>query len=181
MRFREGEIYEGGISITGGEGPRRRWIVVAPFGKHYLQSVDTPGDIRCRPLHAATRGLAEGRLALVGFEPEHPVLLLQRLKEHHQINDTHLGLRGENLRKMLHLLDRAAHVGEAYAPFIAGEILSLHNEIPNPSRWEWRVGPDSDKAIAERVTGLMEVWTLNHGEAAHGFTTSETAELHPNA
>ena len=181
MQFREGEIYEGGISITGGEGPNRRWIVVAPFGKHYMQSVDAPGDIRCRPLHAAERGLSEGRLVLVGFEPEHPVLLLQRLKEHHQINDTHLGLRGENLRKMLRLLDSAAQVGESYAPYIAGEILSLRNEIPSISRWEWRDGPGRDEAIAERVTGLLEAWTLNHDTIHTGFANNENAAQRADA
>ena len=173
MEFREGEIFDGGLSITGGEGARRRWIVVAPFGKCHLQSIDVPSDIRHRPLHAAERGLHEGHLHWIGYDPEHPVLLLQRLKEERQISDTHLGLRGENLRKMLRLLDAAARSGDPCTPFVAGEILCLHNEIRLPSRWEWRDGPGSREAVAERVTGLLEMWVMNRAPHETARPTAE--------
>ncbi|GAB6041804.1 hypothetical protein [Endothiovibrio diazotrophicus] len=181
MQFTEGEIYQGGISITGGEGTDRRWIVVAPFGKRHLQSIDAPTEIHYRPLHAAERGLREGRLERIGFEPQHPVLLLQRMKEEHQISDTHLGLRGENLEKMLHLLHSAAHVGESWAPFVAGEILSLRNEISIPSRWDWHDAPGRDEEIAERVTGLLEVWRMKRQEPGVEFAAEPAGELRHEA
>ena len=43
MEFSEGQIYTGNISMSGGNhGPTRSWIVVSPFNKTHIHSIDEP-------------------------------------------------------------------------------------------------------------------------------------------
>lgn len=125
MQYNEGEIYEGTISLSGGEGPLRRWIVVAPFGKAQIHSIDNPLELHCWPIALIELGVREGKLKFVGTDTNHPVITLQRVKERVGIEDSHLGLHGASLNAMLELLDCAAMTGEAYTPYVAGEILAL--------------------------------------------------------
>lgn len=124
-RMREGEVYEGHVSISGGEGPQRRWLVVAPGGKAHIHSIDNPADLHCWPLHVVRQGLADGRMAYVDFQPHHPVLQLQRAKEARGLRDCHLGLRGAAVESMVVILEEAVAGGLPYAPYAAGEILAL--------------------------------------------------------
>ncbi len=150
MELEEGEIYEGAISLSGGEGPPHRWIVVAPFGKKHIHSIDDPAELHCWPLSVAQRGLEEGRLRYVGQEPGHPVLHLQRLKEAADIPDVHLGLHGEAVEKMLSLLEQAAEQGETHAPYAAAEIKAFIVRSSFPDQEMER--------LRERVDQLLSLW-----------------------
>jgi len=131
MELKEGQIYEGHVSLSGAEGPMRRWIVVAPFNKTHIHSIDNPIELHCWPTSVIHQGIRTGRLKLLDTDPGHPVVRLQRAKEAFGIKDTHLGLRGESLNKMLGLLGVAVAMGEDYAPYIAGEILALIKSAPH--------------------------------------------------
>ena len=139
MTIKEGQIYEGTISISGGGDVPRRWIVVSPFGKTHIHSIDNPLELHCWPAPLIEEGLKKGLVSLVGEEPEHPMVELQRDKEALAIHDTHLGLDNNSANRMLDLLQTAAENGKETAPYVAGEILSSlersnfseedHNEI----------------------------------------------------
>lgn len=122
--IKEGQIYEGSISISGDQDISRTWIVVSPFGKTHIHSIDDPLDLHCWPAPLIEEGLRKGLISLVGEEPEHPMVRLQREKETMQIHDTHLGLDGERVNRMLDLLQNATERGADTAPYVAGEILS---------------------------------------------------------
>lgn len=77
------------------------------------------------PLAIAEQATTEGRLTLIETDDNHPVIRLQRRKEALGIQDAHLGLRGDNLERMLVLLQQAVSAGEDYAPYAAGEVTSL--------------------------------------------------------
>lgn len=125
MELQEGQIYKGGISLMGDEGPYRSWLVVAPFGNLHIHSIDDPLDLHCWPAIAAEKGLANNRLKLVGAQPDHPVISLQRLKERHDIRDIDLGLSNENLDKMLRLLEQLLDDSSALAAYAAGEVMAM--------------------------------------------------------
>ena len=127
MQLEEGQLYAGGVSLTGDDGPYHDWIVVSPFGRMHLHSIDDPLLLHCLPLNAAHRSLAAGGMRLVGSDPDHPVLQLQREKERRGIQDSHLGLHGEDLQGMLELLEEAVAARSPYAAYAAGEIRGLIN------------------------------------------------------
>jgi len=122
--IKEGQIYEGTISISGGNDIQRKWIVVSPFGKTHIHSIDNPLELHCWPAPLIEEGLKKGLLSLVGEDPTHPMVRLQRDKEAMQIHDTHLGLDGERVNRMLDLLQSATESGGETAPYVAGEILA---------------------------------------------------------
>jgi len=148
--LQEGQIYEGTISISGDVGPLRKWIVVAPSGKTHIHSIDNPVELYCWPKHAALTGIQNGNLRLVGFEPDHPILRLQRKKEAAGITDAHLGLNNASMIKMLDLLDRATAAGETYTPYAAGEVLAL---MPRGLYREEEL-----RAIERRVHAALATW-----------------------
>ncbi|MGA7799859.1 MAG: hypothetical protein WCC36_03530 [Gammaproteobacteria bacterium] len=157
MKLVEGQIYEGPVSAFGGEAPLQRWMVVAPFGKMHCHSISDPLDLHCMPLAIAEQLTAEGRLSLADTDSGHPVLRLQRRKEALGIHDAHLGLRGENLERMLALLERAVADDEDYTPYAAGEVLSLLCRL------------HSDEQVASirtRVERYMSQW--RHQETGGG-------------
>lgn len=124
MELEEGQIYEGTLSISGGDGPFRRWLVVSPFGKTHIHSVDDPLDLHCWPASLVEPGIESGRLSYVGREPDHPAIRVQRLKERLGVRDVHLSIDERQLHRLLDAL-RAAVADEAdYAAYLAGEILS---------------------------------------------------------
>jgi hypothetical protein len=126
MKFREGQIFKGNISLSGGnDGPTRNWIVVSPFNKTHIHSIDDPLDLHCWPLFSAQKGIEGGYLKLIETDINHPVMQLQRDKEKFDINDVHMGLHGETLNKMIQLLEQAVANGLSYAPYAAGEILAF--------------------------------------------------------
>ena len=126
MKFTEGQIFKGNISLSGGDdGPTRSWIVVSPFNKTHIHSIDDPLDLHCWPLFSAEKGIEGGYLKLIKTDIEHPVMQLQRDKEKFDISDVHMGLHGESLKKMFQLLERAVANGLSYAPYAAGEILAF--------------------------------------------------------
>ncbi|MCG6938720.1 MAG: hypothetical protein LJE83_11210 [Gammaproteobacteria bacterium] len=126
MEFKEGQIYKGNITISGGDhGPARNWIISPPFNKTRLMSIDDPLDLHCWPIDAARKGIQGDYLKLVYTDIDHPAVHLQRYKEKLGISDIHLGLYGEHLNKMTELLRLAAGEGRPYAPFVAGEILAF--------------------------------------------------------
>jgi len=126
MKFREGQIFKGNITLSGGnDGPTRSWIVVSPFNKTHIHSIDDPLDLHCWPLFSAQKGIEEGYLELIETDIDHPVMQLQREKENLDINDVHMGLQGESLNKMFQLLEQAVANGLSYAPYAAGEILAF--------------------------------------------------------
>ncbi len=124
----EGQIYEGAVSLSGENGPYHRWMVIAPFGRTHALSIDNPFDLHCLPLHPLQCGLESGRLRYVESEADHPMLQLQRVKELYQVRDTHLGLAGDNIDKMLTILEDAIETQQSYAPYAAAEILALLSE-----------------------------------------------------
>lgn len=77
------------------------------------------------PLGILTQAVREGRLRLTDTRADHPVLRLQHAKEQAGLVDTHLGLHGQQLDRMLDLLDQATAQGEDYRLYLAGEILAL--------------------------------------------------------
>lgn len=125
MDFRPGDIYQGAITAFGHEGPLTHWIVVDPFGRTHFHSIDDPYHLHCMPLAIAEAALLDGRLEWLMYDPEHPVIELQRVKESMEIPDSHLGLKGPFLTRMLVLLENAVASGAPYAPYAAGEIISL--------------------------------------------------------
>ncbi len=143
----EGQIYEGTVSISGESGPYHRWMVIAPFGRVHALSIDNPFDPHCLPLHPLQRGLESGRLRYVESEADHPMLQLQRVKELHQVRDTHLGLAGDNIDKMLAILEDAIEKQLSYAPYAAAEILTLLSES--------LCAPDQEQRVRNRVYDLV--------------------------
>ena len=125
MDLRPGDIYQGAITAFGHPGPLTHWIVVDPFGRTHLHSFDDPYHLHCMPLTIARQAMKDGTLQWLMYDPEHPVIELQRAKERMDIPDAHLGLRGPFLTRMLTLLENAVANGAPYAPYAAGEILSL--------------------------------------------------------
>jgi hypothetical protein len=132
MDFEEGQIYEGRVSLMGEEGPLRNWLVVAPFGKLHIHSIDDPLDLHCWPAATLKMGSESERVRLVGNDAGHPVIRLQRLKEEMGIQDSDLGLSNENLHKMLRLLHRLLDEQSELGPYAAGEVLALMRRSPIP-------------------------------------------------
>jgi hypothetical protein len=156
MKLQEGQVYEGRISLTGGEGPLRRWLVVAPFGKTHIHSVDDPLETHCWPVTAISEGLAAGRVSLIGYDPDHPMIRLQRAKEACGIRDAALGLPRDMLEKMVALLKQALVEDREVALYAAGEIIELIQRTPVP---------DAQAKSIERYIGKV----LNH-RTAKGVT-----------
>lgn len=125
MKLEEAQILAGEVASFGGPGPMQRWIIVAPFGKAYALSIDDPSEPHIMPLCVARDALVEGRLKIVGRDEHHPALRLQRAKEQMNVRDTHMGLYGDNLAKMLQLLRDALASGKDYAAYAAGEIQAM--------------------------------------------------------
>lgn len=132
MQLEEGQIYEGGISISGGDGPLRRWLVVAPFGKTHIHTIDAPLDLHCWPVTLVESGIESGRLRYVGTEPDHPALQVQRIKERLGVRDAHLSISEQCLERLLGALRFAVETGMEYAPYLAGELLAAvsHSVLP---------------------------------------------------
>lgn len=158
MRFIEGELYEGEVGSFGGEAPRQRWFVIAPFGKLSIQSIDDPLDLHYMPLSVARDAIASGRLVALGPCKDHPVLALQRAKEARNIVDTHMGRCGDNLERMLALLQDAMASGANYAQYAAGEIFAMLRGVRHTG---------SDITHTER-----EVWLMLHAAQRAGQNTA---------
>lgn len=124
MELEEGQIYEGTLSISGGDGPFRRWLVVSPFGKTHIHCIDDPLDLHCWPASLVEPGIESGRLRYVGKDPEHPGIRVQRLKEALGVRDVHLSINDRQLDRLLGALRSAVAAEADYAPYLAGEILS---------------------------------------------------------
>lgn len=124
MELEEGQIYEGTLSISGSDGPFRRWLVVSPFGKTHIHCVDDPLDLHCWPASLVEPGIESGRLHYVGNDPDHPAIRVQRLKETLGVRDVHLSINELQLERLLDALRSAAAEEADYAPYLAGEILS---------------------------------------------------------
>lgn len=124
MELEEGQIYEGTLSISGGDGPFRRWLVVAPFGKIHIHCVDDPLDLHCWPASLINPGIESGRLRYVGKEPDHPGIRVQRLKEKLGVQDVHLSINERILERLLDALREAVNTEQNYSAHLAGEILS---------------------------------------------------------
>ena len=124
MELEEGQIYEGNLSISGGDGPFRRWLVVSPFGKTHIHCIDDPLDLHCWPASLVSPALADGRLRYVGSDPDHPGIQVQRLKEALGIRDAHLSIDERQLERLLDALRTTVSDNAALAPYLAGEILS---------------------------------------------------------
>lgn len=125
MNLQEGQVFEGRLSLTGAEGPMRRWLIVAPFGKTHIHSIDNPLETHCWPARAISEGLAAERVKLVDFCPDHPMIRLQRAKEAYGIRDTALGLPRDRLEKMLKLVKQLVDKDREVALYAAGEIIEL--------------------------------------------------------
>jgi len=123
MQLQEGQIYAGTLSISGGDGPFRRWIVVAPFGKTHIHSIDDPLDLHCWPASLVEPGVESGRLQYVDTAADHPALRVQRLKETLGVRDAHLSIDDRQLERLLDALRAAVNAGHDTAPYLAGEIL----------------------------------------------------------
>ena len=147
-RLKEGQVYEGRVSLSGGEGRLHRWLVVAPFGKYHIHSIDDPAELHCWPLSVIHHGLAQGRMAYLGDRPDHPVLKLQRAKEARGLKDCHLGLRGQAVVSMMAILEEAVAAGAAYVPYAASETLALLDRT--------RYSEDEVAALARRIAGLLD-------------------------
>lgn len=124
MELEEGQIYEGNLSISGGDGPFRRWLVVSPFGKTHIHCIDDPLDLHCWPASLVPPALVAGRLRYVGKEPAHPAIHVQRLKERLGVHDVHLSINEHQLERLLDALRWAVGEADESAPYLAGEILS---------------------------------------------------------
>ena len=131
MQLEEGQIYEGGISISGGDGPFRRWMVVSPFGKTHIHSVDDPLELHCWPVTLVESGIESGRLRYVGETLDHPAIAVQRIKEKLGVHDTHLSISQHALERLLDALRAATDAGEEHALYLAGEILSAVSHSAN--------------------------------------------------
>ena len=150
MRLEEGQIYEGPVAALGAEGPVQRWIIVSPFGKTHGHSIGDPMELHCMPLGIAQRAIEDGRLVLIGTDLTHPTIRLQRIKETLRLEDTHLGLHGDSLERMLVLMEDAARQGDECAPYAAGEVLALMSEP--------RQSPEEIAAVVARVERAMTAW-----------------------
>lgn len=148
--FSEGDLYEGSVSLSGGDGLFRRWIVVSPFGRIHIHSIDDPLELHCWPISVLTQGLQEGKLRHIGAQPDHPLIRLQRRKEAAGIADAHLGLHGDDMERMFELLEMAAAEGIPYAPYAAGEIIAFTARAPF-----------SDEALSEIRARVHEVLDTN--------------------
>ncbi len=158
MNIREGQIYEGTVSIAGTpDETLRRWIVVAPFGKTHIHSLSEAGALHCWPISVIINGLEQGNVRLVDEAPDHPILQLQRAKESHGIVDTHLGLNEKRLEQMLALLQRAANENASYTRHTAAEILSLLD----PSA----LGNDKVQQAHDKVQRLLRSWQERNAPA----------------
>ncbi|MBU1190083.1 MAG: hypothetical protein KKA36_00770 [Gammaproteobacteria bacterium] len=124
MQLEEGQVYEGGISISGDDGPFRRWLVVSPFGKTHIHCVDDPLDLHCWPVKLIEWGVESGRLSYIGKIPEHPAIQVQRVKEQLGVRDTHLSIPLLCIERLVEALRAAVDSGEDYAVYLAGEIIS---------------------------------------------------------
>jgi hypothetical protein len=155
MSLLEGQIYEGEVSLMGDAGPLRRWLVVAPFGKIHIHSIDDPLDLHCWPAATMELGLASGRVRLVGHDAGHPVIRLQRLKEHYGIEDADLSLLNGNLAKMLALLRQLCEQDRELAVYAAGEVYALLPRTPLPD--------EQAESIKSEVAGLLD--TIGSGLA----------------
>lgn len=133
MDLEEGQIYQGSVSLMGEEGPLRHWLVIAPFGKLHIHSIDDPLELHCWPAATLEMGMASERVRLVGKDTDHPVIRLQRLKEKMEIRDSDLGLSNENLHRMLQLLRQLFEEHSELAPYAAGEVFALMRRSPIPS------------------------------------------------
>jgi len=125
MHLVEGQIYAGEIGSFGGEDSYQHWIVIAPFGKTYLQTADDPLSVHFMPIHIAHMAIDSGQFHLVEMNSLHPIVRLQRAKEARTIRDTHMGCCGDNLNQMVSLLNRAVSDNIDFAPYLAGEILAM--------------------------------------------------------
>jgi hypothetical protein len=132
MNLQEGQIYEGHVSLMGEEGPTRKWLVVAPFGKTHIHSIDDPLELHCWPATSLVRGLENSRVELIGHNPDHPVIRLQQRKEALGIRDSDLGLNNGNLHKMLVLLQQLLDEDSDMAAYAAGEVFALMRRTPLP-------------------------------------------------
>jgi len=131
MQLEEGQIYEGGISISGGDGAFRRWLVVSPFGKTHIHSVDDPLELHCWPVTLVESGIESGRLRYVGERLDHPAIAVQRVKEKLGVRDSHLSISQHALERLLDALRAATDAGEEHALYLAGEILSAVSHSAN--------------------------------------------------
>lgn len=157
MKLEEAQILAGEVASFGGPGPMQRWIIVAPFGKAYALSIDDPSEPHIMPLCVARDALVEGRLKIVGRDEHHPALRLQRAKEQMNVRDTHMGLYGDNLAKMLQLLRDAVATGKDYAAYAAGEIQAMLQG----ARYRFR---DLD-AVQEELQAILGGHPDRHGGA----------------
>lgn len=146
LTLEEGQIYEGPVSLSGGPGPHRRWIIVAPFGRLYGQSIDDPVELHWLPLNAVREGIDDGRLRYLGHEPEHPAVRLQRVKEMLDIRYAHVGLHGQELERMFALLESAIAAHADYAVYALGELRALLDVA---------FDEQEEHLIAERVDRLL--------------------------
>lgn len=148
MDLEEGQIYEGSVSLMGEEGPLRNWLVIAPFGKLHIHSIDDPLELHCWPAATLEMGVEAGRVRLVGQDSGHPVIRLQRMKEEMEIRDSDLGLSNENLHKMLRLLHRLFDEHSELAPYAAGEVFALMRRSPIP--------PPHVKSIERHIFNMLK-------------------------
>jgi hypothetical protein len=153
MDLEEGQIYEGSVSLMGEEGPLRNWLVIAPFGKLHIHSIDDPLELHCWPAATLEMGVDAGRVRLVGMDNEHPVIRLQRMKEAMEIRDSDLGLSNENLHKMLQLLHRLFDEHSELAPYAAGEVFALMRRSPIP--------PPHVKSIERHIVNMLKAYTAS--------------------
>ena len=161
MELQEGQVYEGRISPTGGEGPLRLWLVVAPFGNTQLHSIDDPLDTHCWPGTAVGEGMAHARVSLVGYEPDHPMIRLQRAKEACGIRDTAPRLPGDMLEKMVALMKQALVEDREVALYAAGEIIGLIQRTPVPDAQANSIEQHIGRPLDQR-TGKDATETLTH-------------------
>lgn len=167
MQLEEGQIYEGGISLSGGDGPYRRWLVVAPFGKTHIHSIDEPLELHCWPATLVEWGIESGRLTYVGKQSNHPALDVQRIKERLRVRDVHLSISEQSLGRLLDALRDALEMNADCAPYLAGEIFAAatHSALMT-GRGEQIVaaveGLLRDARLAVSPVGLTEVETMTN-------------------
>jgi hypothetical protein len=152
VKLQEGQVYEGHVSLSGGEGPLRRWLVVAPFGKTHIHSIDNPLSTHCWPAWAISEGMAAERARLVDFCPDHPMIRLQRAKEVWGIRDTALGLPRQALEQMVALMRQAMTDDKDMAVYAAGEIIELLKRTPLPRAQTKSIERHLDKVLGH--TGI---------------------------
>ena len=157
MDFKEGQIYRGDITLSGeGEGKTRDWIIISPFNKTHMHSINKPLKLHCWPLFAAQKGIEAGRLELIETDLQHPVVHLQREKEKLGIADIHMGLHGEPLEHMINLLGKATRENKSFAPYVAGEILAFMDRALHSKKEEKAI----KKLVKEHIK-LMDYHTAS--------------------